>query len=621
MITRARMEERLPLLVGKNDPLLDPVQKLARISRSISLPGALQLGLKVRNDARGKPRTQIGRKGELPDELASQGGSPCSRRSVVRVHQAVRLLPQQPIAERRRRRSGHFPDLDDTRIELLQEHAQVGEVKLVPQAGPPCLEEQGEIVVARYRGEQGLCPLAREPERHASPRRRPRKEQSPAGAFAKPGAEEAAAFQAPAQEPLQAARLDKGKDLMRGARLGQEEKDRIVVLEHLGTIAVLFLPRGGESETERLVDPSAPHRMQDDILRADVLGGFCADVPGGFRARLAVGIPRMLDEQMMAMGKVCAGCLSLSGKELGHRARRIRLQAVGGLQRGREGRLCDFPIPVFQRTRDPVGDVEIPVALLRFPEGGHADPRCHGHDLDVLVIDLLYPPALRAEHEAVAKRAFPDKLFVQLADESLGIRGAQAEVAPVGNGAPAGGQPDPRTFPGAHRGIDAIIGNHRCEITQPCFLVLAGEHVQHEIELPAGERVVGKAGANEVVQLIHFPDLHRGHGDDHLGQNIQRAGHGCDRVDVLLPDAACGDGRIHDVLAVQRENDAPAGLPDRVTGAAETLDGGRHTEGGLYENDLIEGAHVNAKLQGAGGNDGFQLAALQPLLDHQAKLP
>ncbi len=47
-------------------------------------------------------------------------------------------------------------------------------------------------------------------------------------------------------------------------------------------------------------------------------------------------------------------------------------------------------------------------------------------------------------------------------------------------------------------------------------------------------------------------------------------------VDVLLPDAACGDGRIHDVLAVQRENDAPAGLPDRVTGAAETLDGGGH---------------------------------------------
>src|SRR5208337_1328931 len=77
VVTHAGLEERLPLRLWKNDPLLDPVQELARIPRRISFPGALQLGLKVGKNFRGKPRTQVGRKGKLPDKLASQGCSAC----------------------------------------------------------------------------------------------------------------------------------------------------------------------------------------------------------------------------------------------------------------------------------------------------------------------------------------------------------------------------------------------------------------------------------------------------------------------------------------------------------------------------------------------------------------
>src|SRR5208283_4213991 len=106
VVTHAGLEERLPLRLWKNDPLLDPVQELARIPRRISFPGALQLGLKVGKNFRGKPRTQVGRKGKLPDKLASQGCSACARGGVIRVHEAVRLLPQEAVAERRRHRGG-----------------------------------------------------------------------------------------------------------------------------------------------------------------------------------------------------------------------------------------------------------------------------------------------------------------------------------------------------------------------------------------------------------------------------------------------------------------------------------------------------------------------------------
>ena len=128
------------------------------------------------------------------------------------------------------------------------------------------------------------------------------------------------------------------------------------------------------------------------------------------------------------MGKVFPGHLALPGQEIDHGPSRAGLQAVRFCE-ARAGRSASLSRP-FQssRARAILSDRwKCPVALLRLPERRHADPRLHGDNLHVLVVDLLDAPALGAEDEAVPEGALPDELLVQLADERLGIRGAQAK--------------------------------------------------------------------------------------------------------------------------------------------------------------------------------------------------
>src|SRR6185437_1555368 len=59
---------------------------------------------------------------------------------------------------------------------------------------------------------------------------------------------------------------------------------------------------------------------------------------------------------------------------------------------------------------------------------------------------------------------------------------------------------------------------------------------------------------------------------------------------------------------------------DGVPGAADALEARRDRGRRLDLHDEIDGADVDAELQRAGGDDGGQLAALEAVLDHEARV-
>ncbi len=260
------------------------------------------------------------------------------------------------------------------------------------------------------------------------------------------------------------------------------------------------------------------------------------------------------------------------------------------------------------------------VHLLGLPERRHPRPALDGDDLHVLVGDAADSPALRAEHEGVAHRAFPHELLVQLADQRARVGGAQAEVPAVGDGAAVGVQAARGAGPGAHGASDGVDGHHRRELPQPGVRVPAREHAEHQVELLPGQVVERQARADRVVQLVHAPRLHAGHRDEHLGQHVQRGDHGRRLLDVAADDAARQHRRVHEVPAVQREEHRPAHRAHTVARPAQPLHGRADGERRAHEHHLVERADVDAQLQRAGGHDGRELAALEAPLHDEAHL-
>ena len=78
------------------------------------------------------------------------------------------------------------------------------------------------------------------------------------------------------------------------------------------------------------------------------------------------------------------------------------------------------------------------------------------------------------------------------------------------------------------------------------------------------------------------------------------------------------DRGLEQVAAVLRVDRAPARLADRVAGPADALQATGHRARRLDLDDEIDGAHVDAELEAARGDDGPEVAALQLVLDDDA---
>ncbi len=147
----------------------------------------------------------------------------------------------------------------------------------------------------------------------------------------------------------------------------------------------------------------------------------------------------LLGEQVVAVGQGAARGLAL-GVEVG-------LQDGDGLGRqvgrgGDTGAAFAAGEPAFGRFQelgDARGEEGLAGVVLGAPERRRTTARV-GADEDVVGVDGLNTPGLRAEHEPVADRALEDILLVEFAQPCAATLDAQGEVAAIGDRAALGRQ-------------------------------------------------------------------------------------------------------------------------------------------------------------------------------------
>ena len=253
-----------------------------------------------------------------------------------------------------------------------------------------------------------------------------------------------------------------------------------------------------------------------------------------------------------------------------------------------------------------------PVAVPERHLARLARRRRHRHPLER---DVLDPPRRRAEHERLPRPALVDHLLVELADP-LAVGQEDAEQATVGDRPPGRDGEALGPVPRPHGVGDPVPDDPRPQLGELLARVATGEQVEGVAELLGGQ--VGEVGA----PAHHRGELAdgglaagRGVGDELLGEHVERVAEVVGALDRAVEHAPCDDGRLEEVAAVLRVDRAAAGLAHLVTGPPDALQPATDRAGGLDLDDEVDGAHVDAELEAARGDDRPQVAALELVLD------
>ena len=168
-----------------------------------------------------------------------------------------------------------------------------------------------------------------------------------------------------------------------------------------------------------------------------------------------------------------------------------------------------------------------PAQRVALPERQLAGLTGRRSDQNLVVGDVLDPPGRRAEGEHIADPRLVDHLLVELADaapralargEEDGIQTSVRDGAPAGDGKPL------RTRPTGQRGRHAVPYQPRSQLGELVARIAAGQHVEDRLEDGPGEGGEGSSLAYQRFQVINGPVVHRAHGDDVLGQDVDRVG-------------------------------------------------------------------------------------------------
>ena len=146
--------------------------------------------------------------------------------------------------------------------------------------------------------------------------------------------------------------------------------------------------------------------------------------------------------------------------------------------------------------------------------------------------------------------------------------------------------------------------------------VAAGEQVEGVGQLLVGQ--LGEVGrpADQRGELGDRRLAARGGvGDDLLGQDVERVAQVAGRLDLAVEHATGDHGGLEQVAAVLGVDRALARLADLVAGPADALQATADGAGRLDLDHEVDGAHVDAELEAAGGDDAAEVAALELVLD------
>ena len=103
-----------------------------------------------------------------------------------------------------------------------------------------------------------------------------------------------------------------------------------------------------------------------------------------------------------------------------------------------------------------------------------------------------------------------------------------------------------------------------------------------------------------------------------LAEDVERVAREARGFDMLLMHGSRDGGAGDQIGAVFWEDYAFADGSDRVTGAADALHSAGDRRRRLDLNDEIDGAHIDAELQGRGRAEAFKLSGFELLFDNEA---
>ncbi len=290
--------------------------------------------------------------------------------------------------------------------------------------------------------------------------------------------------------------------------------------------------------------------------------------------------------------------------------RRVGVDAVQGAQGAHEG----------AERRAELGGAAEGVAA---PEGELAGLAGCGGDQHLAGADVLDAPRGGAQGEHVADARLVHHLLVELADAAARpvAPGEEDPVQPaVGDGAAGGHREALRAGSPGQGACDPVPDHAGAQLGELLGGVAAREHVEDRLEHSPGEPREGRGAAHEPLEVVDAPLVHRRHRHDLLGEDVERGG----RHGQLLDGAgahALGDHRgLHEVTAELREQHPVADRAHLVPRAPHPLQPAGHAGRGLHLHHEVDGAHVDAELQGGRRHDGGQAPRLQVVLDQRALL-
>ncbi len=263
-----------------------------------------------------------------------------------------------------------------------------------------------------------------------------------------------------------------------------------------------------------------------------------------------------------------------------------------------------------------LGRAADPVAL---PEGDGAGSAGGRGDDHAVAGDFLDPPGGGAEQEGLAGAGLVDHLLVELADPAA-VRQVDAVEAAVGDRAGVGDDQRAGAFAAVDGAVGAVPDDPRPQLGEAVRGVAPVEHVEHVLQLLARELTEGLGGGDQALDRVDLPLVHRRHRDQVLGEHVERVLRDRRLLDLAFAHTAGDHGALEQVAAVFGEDPAFGGLAEPVPGAADPLQAAGHRLRRLDLDHEVDGAHVDAELEGAGCHETGELARLEELLDEGALL-
>ncbi len=561
------------------------------------LAQALQLRLDLVEGARVEQLPQFLRAEELAEQVAVEGqrrGAPLGERSIALVHVDAHPPEEQRLRERRCMLGVDRHEARAARPEVRHDLAQRGDVEDVAEAFPRGFQQDREVRELRRLREEVRRALPLLPQGCALARSSPGEQQRSRGRLPEHAGEHGRLRHRLHHRGLDRIGIEQqllGGDAVDGLR--QPDHDPVVAPQDLGARPEPLehpgldrhRPRRVHARAERgqHTHPPVAHLVAEPL---DHDGLVVRDRAGRLHLLLEVGHEvrrRELVEAHITVEPLQGGVASRAAERAGERAyRAAELDRTAGL----------VAVP----ERHP--------SLL-------AGRRRHDHPV---ARDVLDAPGRGTEHDHVASATLVHHLFVELADPravdqedreqaAIGDRAARrdrdpagAVTSPDGGGGPVPDDPGP-------------------ELGEPVARVAPGEHVQHrEVHVlrQLGERC---RAADRLEELVDPPLLDGAHGDDLLGEHVEGVPQVARVLDLAGEHPLGHHGCLQQVTPELGEDASTRGLTHLVAGPADPLQPARDRPRRLHLDHQVHGAHVDAELEGGGGDDRAQPAFLQGVLD------